>query len=1709
MLGTKYLYLYTLQYPAWIRIGKMGVTFILNTTMKLKFTQLLPLLFLLCHTPGFTEGTKEIMPVNTGIEKIRSAPASGETFGFAYYGCDSLHSLNIHIAQDGEVIYYGFNKVSTQTKQYRILDPAGTVVFTGNIPTTGNGYIDSYDKAVAGPSQIVGAAGYTALLYTPLMTGDYTMEFQNSGGNYTTLLWFDITVASPANVPVKGRVWSRAWQFDTGTNTGASNGTFYIYTDDGLVTSMYLNGLQGIVFTVACNQVGCPDPSGVGYTRKSVDNQHVLPRYKIFLNDPDPAVYPTGTLGVLSNVLVTWNCNGTADITFDVTQAGTIDVLLDINPLPGQQSEDVLLSQAVLAGPNLIHWNGLNGLLQQVPNGTTFNIIVTYIMGLTNFPVYDVEQNKNGLIINLIRPTGSTLSVYWDDTDLTRYIDNFGGGCTASQFPPPTTSNYTGCNATVGGCHTWLSIGCSDDPCQCSYGNRNTMNQWWYAVFYTAPEVNFVEHRIPGAPASLAGPLQVCAGVSGNTYTIDADPNSTTYTWEYTGTGATFNPPNPTGTTATIDFAANATSGLVRVRGWNQNCLDGPWSSTPVTIKPIPQVTNTASDGICSDQTFQMLLTSNPPTFDFTWTVTCNPLPIFVLCPPGQSHLSAINDYISITGINPGTVTYEITPVLNGCTGAAHILVLDVSPLPNLVTTVQQPICSGEQTNIGLSSGIPGTGFDWIVQPLPPGVTISSASGSGDLIQETITNTNVFPVTVNFDITPSISGCTALATTYPVVVNPTPHLSNAAPGPICSESTFNAGLTMDVTNPQNPYFTWTASCSPPGSVTGFPTTPVTGNTIGDVLTNTTTDPATVTYHIIPFANGCQGVTADYSVTVNPTPHLSNMPHLPICSGDAFNVNLTMDVNNPVNPYFEWTASCTPPGTAGGFPSTLVTGSVIADILTNSSDDNSTVTYSITPYANSCQGTTSGYNVIIRPVATVNAVTPQIICSGQTTQAVALSSNVTSVPVDYSWTVTCDPTGIPTCPSAGSGNPIPAVAISNTDLDPRYANYTITPSVAGCSGTPFSTYNVQVNPSPTITNSPLFQEICSGSQSALVVLTANVSGTTTFDWTVTPSSGAVTGFVPGPGTGDIPVQTINNSSHTTQGYVDFHIIPSSQSGMPCPGAPADYRIWVNPLPDPSISGPLQVCYDQSGTAYSTASHANHDYLWTVTGANSWSGDHTSSIMVDWGPGPAGTVQVTEVDQNFSTNCSTTAPVRNIIINPAPNPGFVQGTAAVCQGTAGVVYATQPSMSNYIWTVSPGGTITAGGTTLSPSLTVTWHTAGPQTVSVNYTNANGCAAVNPTVYNVMVNTLPNSTISEGSGPACSSQSHQYQAPPDPACSFTWSVLPPSSGTVTSGQQGTNMMTINWLTSGPATVAVTATNNTTGCLTNSTYPVTVNPSPVPAFSACFDVKTTTTARKFTLRGGMPDLPLQGVYSGSRVSYNPITGFYEFNPSGAGPGNYPVTYTYTNVYGCSASTLPVIISVLPSAFNCNGDLTDVRDGNKYKTALINGKCWMTENLRYGLKMDQPLQPQTENCISEKYCLTTDDAGCTAYGGLYQWDELIQYGQTLPPYQGVCPPGWHVPTSAEWQGLIDAVTTINPADGIAGTYLKDLNPVAGFHALLKGIYYLNYSWAFATVPATMFWTSTLNNNKPVARGLNKFNPSVSVYESSRANAFPVRCVQD
>ena len=117
----------------------------------------------------------------------------------------------------------------------------------------------------------------------------------------------------------------------------------------------------------------------------------------------------------------------------------------------------------------------------------------------------------------------------------------------------------------------------------------------------------------------------------------------------------------------------------------------------------------------------------------------------------------------------------------------------------------------------------------------------------------------------------------------------------------------------------------------------------------------------------------------------------------------------------------------------------------------------------------------------------------------------------------------------------------------------------------------------------------------------------------------------------------------------------------------------------------------------------------------------------------------------VNYTDGNTCVATVPtIYTVTVNPRPVP-VITGPPGVCVNSSGT-YSTATGMTGYTWTVSSGGTITAGAGT--NSIVIHWNSIGTETVSVTYTDANNCIPFTPTTYTVIINTQP---IPSTAGPA----------------------------------------------------------------------------------------------------------------------------------------------------------------------------------------------------------------------------------------------------------------------------------------------------------------------------------------------------------------------
>jgi uncharacterized protein (TIGR02145 family) len=234
------------------------------------------------------------------------------------------------------------------------------------------------------------------------------------------------------------------------------------------------------------------------------------------------------------------------------------------------------------------------------------------------------------------------------------------------------------------------------------------------------------------------------------------------------------------------------------------------------------------------------------------------------------------------------------------------------------------------------------------------------------------------------------------------------------------------------------------------------------------LINSSFTDQTVTYHITPHANGCDGTVVNYVVTVHPSPDLSNTPPAKSqCNNTGTSLVLTSNVTVTL---FTWTASGSSPNVTG-FSNNNIPATLINQTLVNIGFNTETVTYHITPVANTCNGTVYPYVVTVFPTPDVQ-VNPasQTICSSATTN-LSLNSDVAAA--TFTWTATGSSPDVSGY-AGGSGNFIRQVLI-NSGIQMPTVTYQVTSSANGCPGLQNSSI-VTVDPRPSVALTPCFDTI---------------------------------------------------------------------------------------------------------------------------------------------------------------------------------------------------------------------------------------------------------------------------------------------------------------------------------------------------------------------------------------------------------------------------------------------------------------------------------------------------------------------------------------------------------------------------------------------------------------------------------------------------------
>ncbi|MCF8341953.1 MAG: hypothetical protein K9I82_13325, partial [Chitinophagaceae bacterium] len=412
-----------------------------------------------------------------------------------------------------------------------------------------------------------------------------------------------------------------------------------------------------------------------------------------------------------------------------------------------------------------------------------------------------------------------------------------------------------------------------------------------------------------------------------------------------------------------------------------------------ITVKSIPNVVIDGLADACQAATVNPKATISCYTTNATynWTATGG---TFV---SGTTSTST-NPQISFTSSGNYSVQLAIT---NSCGTTTASKDIKIKPTPSLTKPSDVVVCANSNVNaINFTSSIGNTTFNWKNDNTSIGL---GATGVGNIVSFTGLNATIIAKVATITVTPDYNGCTGVAQTFTITVNPLPVLTDPSTS-IC----IGTSATLNVSGADT--YTWT------------PATGLSATTGASVTANPTT---TTTYTIrgTTTATGCS-TTKNITVTVANAPVI-NVNDATICLGNSVTLNAT-GANT-----FSWTPATGLSTTAGA--------SVTANPTT-------TTTYTVT--GSSGAGCTASKNVTVtvNPNPTIS-IPNGVICNGN-----SIDLNATGADT-YVWTPA---TGL----SATSGAMVKASPTNTT-------KYTVTgtKTTTGCSAQ--GTTTVTVNPNPTV------------------------------------------------------------------------------------------------------------------------------------------------------------------------------------------------------------------------------------------------------------------------------------------------------------------------------------------------------------------------------------------------------------------------------------------------------------------------------------------------------------------------------------------------------------------------------------------------------------------------------------------------------------------
>jgi gliding motility-associated-like protein len=921
---------------------------------------------------------------------------------------------------------------------------------------------------------------------------------------------------STAAVPFNGSGTSYSWSNSTTsiglTSSGlgtvpsfvAQNGTQTVITSTVTVTPFFLT-----------NSVNCPGP-----------NQTFT-----FTVNPIPTVNAASDFTI---------CNGELSNVVTFGGTGTSYEWTNNNPAIGLTANGTDIIPA-FQGTNSSS-NAITGTLTVTPifenlnvscQGPTNQLVIT----VNPSPLVDDPTDQvvcNATSTSAVNFTGTGTSYTWINSNTGIGLGGNGTGNIPSFNALNSSTSPVSTTITVTPQFTGTNLTCPGTP------------QTYTVTVNPTPSVNNPTDQV------------ICNGQS--TQLVSITGTGTSYSWvnntpsiglPATGSGninsfVAINP-NLTPLVATVTITPTFTGTLV-------SC-DGQTQDVQFTINPTPSLVDPSDQVVCNGSVTTGVNFSGNGT-SYTWI---NSNPSIGLAASGTGNIApftALNNSNS-----PITATITVIPNFTGglasCNGANQSFTITINPSPTVADLPDQTICNGSSTSPLNFTGT-GTSYAWINSNTTIGL---SGSGSNNITSFTAVNNGSSPisgtVTVTAQYTNANLTCNGQQQAIVFTVNPTPTVITPANITICNGS---SSPTVVIGGTATSY-SWTNSNPSIGlSANG------TGNIPSFSAVNASNGAITATITITPiFAlNGetCYGNDQQFTLTVNPTPTVSDPLDQTICNGSLTTaVNFIGTGNN-----YSWTTTNTSIGLSSSGNGNIP---IFTGINTGSTPLLALV--QVTPeYTNSgivCSGPPQIFQIEVSPTPVVNDPLDVAYCNNGAVAAVTFSGTATN----YSWTNTVTTIGL----AANGIGSISSFQGTNTTQQAITSTVTVTPFFTNpsltCPGQP-QNFTITINPTPTVVD-PLDQVVCNQSQTNAISFSGSA---TTFNWTNSLS----TIGLPVSGIGNIaPFVALNTTSIATQ--ATLFVTPTFiGSGISCPGNPVTFTISVNPSPHVNTIAPITICNNET-------------------------------------------------------------------------------------------------------------------------------------------------------------------------------------------------------------------------------------------------------------------------------------------------------------------------------------------------------------------------------------------------------------------------------------------------------------------------------------------------------------------------------------------------